>query len=213
MHWSRCTAGRCRKHGAGAKAFELSTERFLTSARLEPGKSEPVVSEVANPRHLRKALKKLRKLGRTISRKMEAAIRKHGKRKGFRISKRLRKQYELLARMHAKVANVRKDFLHKQSAAMGETQRTVDHGGAGAEKDDGFGPGQPEKARETCAAKSRAESRDVGRIVRSFRGDGRIQSGRGWYRIAGSTGEDVEAKPEMPPMRRRREKDLGRPVA
>ncbi|CAI9085715.1 transposase [Candidatus Methylacidiphilum fumarolicum] len=119
--WHASVTMRCRparEHGCGAEAFDLGTERFLTSARLEPGKSEPVVFEVANPRHLRKALKKLRKLGRTISRKMEAAIRKHGKRKGFRISKRLRKQYELLARMHAKVANVRKDFLHKQSAAM-----------------------------------------------------------------------------------------------
>ncbi|WP_045086497.1 hypothetical protein [Candidatus Methylacidiphilum fumarolicum] len=61
MHWSRCTAGRCRKHGAGAKAFELSTERFLTSARLEPGKSEPVVSEGTNPRHLCMTYKKLKK--------------------------------------------------------------------------------------------------------------------------------------------------------
>ncbi|MGD9897147.1 MAG: RNA-guided endonuclease InsQ/TnpB family protein [Candidatus Methylacidiphilaceae bacterium] len=119
--WHASVTMRCRparEHGRGAAAYDLGTERFLTSARLEPGKSEPVIFDVANPRNLRKALKKLRKLGRTISRKMEAAIKKHAKRKGFRVSKRLRKQYQLLARMHAKVANVRKDFLHKQSAAM-----------------------------------------------------------------------------------------------
>ncbi|CAI9085783.1 hypothetical protein MFUM_360005 [Methylacidiphilum fumariolicum SolV] len=59
MRWSRCAAGRCRKHEVGAKAFELGTEWLLTSARLEPEKSEPVFSESANPRHLRKVFKKL----------------------------------------------------------------------------------------------------------------------------------------------------------
>ncbi len=96
---------------------------------------------------------------------------------------------------------------------MGGTQQTVDHGRAEAEKDGGFNQRQPKKAKETGSAKSRIESREVGRIVRSFRGNGRIQSGRSWYRTAGSTGEKVETNPVMPQVQQYCEKDLGRPVA
>ena len=105
-----------REHGDGIEAFDLGLERFLTAARLEPEMDEPVIVVTANPRHPRKALDGVRKIERGISRKETAAIPRHGKRKGFRVSKRLRKERQLLAGAHAKVANVRKDFLHKESA-------------------------------------------------------------------------------------------------
>ncbi|WP_045086536.1 hypothetical protein [Candidatus Methylacidiphilum fumarolicum] len=60
MRRSRHAAGRCREHGAGAAAFELGREQFLTSASLKTEKSEPVVSEGTNKRYLHKALKRLK---------------------------------------------------------------------------------------------------------------------------------------------------------
>ncbi|BCX82761.1 hypothetical protein MIT9_P2347 [Methylomarinovum caldicuralii] len=51
-----------------------------------------------------------------IFRKEEAAKQASGKRKDFPISKRLRKEYALLGRLHEKVAHQRRDFLHQTSA-------------------------------------------------------------------------------------------------
>ena len=65
-------------------------------------------TEIQNPKHLKKALKKLKRLQRSVSRKT----------KGSNSRKRAVK---LLARQYEKVANKRKDFLHKT------TKYLIDH--------------------------------------------------------------------------------------
>ena len=71
---------------------------------------------VANPRHLRNQLSELKRLGQDISRKIRMAQRLSGKQKGFPISANLRKAIQHLARLHAKVARARRDFLHQTSS-------------------------------------------------------------------------------------------------
>lgn len=58
--------------------------------------------EIPNPKHLKKALKKLKRLQRSVSRKVKG-------------SNNRKKAVKLLARQYEKVTDKRKDFLHKTS--------------------------------------------------------------------------------------------------
>lgn len=60
---------------------------------------------IANPRHLRKAERKLARAQRTFSRRTRG-------------SNRYRKQREKIAKLHERVSNARKDFLHKLSRQL-----------------------------------------------------------------------------------------------
>ncbi|GAA3093136.1 hypothetical protein GCM10020001_005750 [Nonomuraea salmonea] len=68
--------------------------------------------EVAGPKALRAGLRKLRRLGRTLSRKVKG-------------SNNRRKAADRLARHHARVANVRADALHKATTALAAQYATV----------------------------------------------------------------------------------------
>jgi putative transposase len=74
------------------------------------------VETVANPRHLRNQLAELKRLGQEVSRKIRMAQRVSGKQRGFPVSASLRRSMQHLARLHAKVARQRKDFMHQTSA-------------------------------------------------------------------------------------------------
>jgi putative transposase len=93
---------------AGSEAgIDLGLVDFATlfdSALFDSNEHEhPVHSRtIPNPRHLRKAEKRLRRLQRRLSRCQRGS-------KGYEKVKRL------LARQHEKVANQRRDFQHKQS--------------------------------------------------------------------------------------------------
>ena len=65
-------------------------------------------TEIQNPKYLKKALKKLKRLQRSVSRKKKG-------------SNSRKKAVKLLARQYEKVANKRKDFLHKT------TKYLIDH--------------------------------------------------------------------------------------
>ena len=65
-------------------------------------------TEIQNPKYLNKALKKLKRLQRSVSRKVKG-------------SNRRKKAVKLLARQYEKVASKRKDFLHKT------TKYLIDH--------------------------------------------------------------------------------------
>ena len=65
-------------------------------------------TEIQNPKYLKKALKKLKRLQRSVSRKKKG-------------SNRRKKAVKLLARQYEKVTNKRKDFLHKT------TKYLIDH--------------------------------------------------------------------------------------
>ncbi len=100
-----------REAGVGLAAFDWGVKTFLTIA-AEDG----TITQVANPRHLRRQLEAIRQLGRIISRKHRAAQVASGKTTGFPISVSLRRAYAQLARLYGKVTRQRQDFLHQTSS-------------------------------------------------------------------------------------------------
>ena len=69
-------------------------------------------TEIQNPKYLKKALKKLKRLQRSVSRKKKG-------------SNSRKKAVTLLARQHEKVTNKRKDFLHKTSKYLIDHYDTI----------------------------------------------------------------------------------------
>ncbi len=101
-----------RERGSEIGAFDWGLTDFLTIAT--PKGTETV----ANPRHLKNQLAELKRLGQEVSRKIRMAQQLSGKQKRFPISANLRKAIRHLARLHAKVARQRQDFLHQTSAGL-----------------------------------------------------------------------------------------------
>ncbi len=97
-----------------AVEIELSRQQTHTgfSAGLDAGLEKFAVlsdgSIIENPRHLRKTEKRLKRAQRELSRKE----------KGSRNREKARQK---LAKLHAKIHNQRRDFLHKQSRRLVET--------------------------------------------------------------------------------------------
>ncbi len=93
---------------------------LTAAATLSNGK------KIDSPKPLKKALRRLRIRGRRVSRKVEAAkakagfLRKGKLPKGTRlpISKNRQKCAQKLARLHARIANLRTDFTHKLSTQL-----------------------------------------------------------------------------------------------
>ncbi|WP_205650545.1 IS607 family element RNA-guided endonuclease TnpB [Actinoplanes solisilvae] len=83
-------------------------------AVLSTGKLEP------NPRHLAAAQQRMRVLGRALSRKTGP-----DRRTGQRASKRWKRAAAWLGRAHARVANLRRDGLHKLTTRLAATYGTV----------------------------------------------------------------------------------------
>jgi putative transposase len=96
--------------GTEMGAFDWGLEDYLTIA------TPAGIETVANPRHLKNQLAELKRLGQEVSRKIRMAQQLSGRQRGFPISANLRKALQHLARLHAKVARSRKDFLHQTSA-------------------------------------------------------------------------------------------------
>jgi len=99
-----------RERGDEMGAFDWGLEDFLTIATSKRTET------VANPRHLRNQLAELKRLGREVSRKIRMAQQLSGRQRGFPVSANLRRSIQHLARLHAKVARQRKDFMHQTSA-------------------------------------------------------------------------------------------------
>lgn len=98
-----------RERGTEMGAFDWGVTDFLTIATGQG------IETVKNPRHLRNQLSELRRLSREVSRKIVAAQKTSGRKKGFPVSRNLRKAIHALSRLHAKIARQRKDFLHQTS--------------------------------------------------------------------------------------------------
>jgi len=99
-----------RERGTEMGAFDWGLTDYLTVATSRG------VETVANPRHLRNQLAELKRLGQEVSRKIRMAQRVSGKQRGFPVSASLRRSMQHLARLHARVARQRKDFMHQTSA-------------------------------------------------------------------------------------------------
>lgn len=81
--------------------IDMGLEHFLTTS---DGRHEP------NPRILKGGLKKLRRIQRASSRKMEAAKKRKAK---FRECKNLKKSFQKVAKLHVRVRNLRKEHHHQ----------------------------------------------------------------------------------------------------
>ena len=101
-----------RTCGTEMGAFDWGLTEFLTLATLHS------IETVANPRHLRDQLAEIKRLGQEVSRKIRVAQETSGRKKGFPVSASLRRAITHLARLHAKVARQRHDFLHQTSAGL-----------------------------------------------------------------------------------------------
>ena len=99
-----------RERGTEIGAFDWGLTEFLTLATPQG------IETVANPRHLRNQLAELKRLGQEVSRKIRMAQQLSGRQRGFPLSANLRRSIQHLARLHAKVARQRKDFMHQTSA-------------------------------------------------------------------------------------------------
>lgn len=86
--------------------IDLNTENFLTTSS---GK------RVANPNYYRIIKKRLAKEQRILSRRQRRAKKEH---RSLHTSKNYQKQKLIVAKLHEKVRNQRKDFLHKESTAL-----------------------------------------------------------------------------------------------
>ncbi|APZ42564.1 RNA-guided endonuclease InsQ/TnpB family protein [Acidihalobacter ferrooxydans] len=125
-----------RERGVETCAFDWGLETFLTVATHQQG-----IETVPNPRHLRRQLTELKRLGQDVSRKIRMAQKISGRKKHFPVSRHLRKAIQHLARLHAKIARSRKDFLHQTRAWLVnrfgaiatealDVKNMVHHGGA-----------------------------------------------------------------------------------
>ncbi|MEO3777987.1 IS607 family element RNA-guided endonuclease TnpB [Micromonospora sp. B11E3] len=120
-----------RDGGRWYVAFTVEVERF----DLQPAQPGSVVGVdvgiihlavlstgecVPNPRHLHRAQRVLRRLGRSLSRKAGP-----DRRTGARPSKRWQRAQARLARAHARVANLRRDGLHKLTTRLAREHGTI----------------------------------------------------------------------------------------
>jgi len=99
-----------RERGVEMGSFDWGLEDFLTIATSKG------IETIENPRHLRNQLAELKRLGQGVSRKIRMAQQSSGRKKGFPVSASLRRSIQNLARLYAKIARQRKDFLHQTSA-------------------------------------------------------------------------------------------------
>lgn len=77
-------------------------------------------TKIDNPKPLRKAMRRVKKLSRRCSRQEEARKRHNAK-----TSRRAIKRRASLARVHARVANIRRDVIHKATTAVANAFETV----------------------------------------------------------------------------------------
>lgn len=77
-------------------------------------------TKIDNPKPLRKAMRRVKKLSRRCSRQEDARKRHNAK-----TSRRAIKRRMSLARVHARVANIRRDVIHKATTAVANAFETV----------------------------------------------------------------------------------------
>lgn len=77
-------------------------------------------TKIENPKALRKSMKRIKKLSRRISRQEEAR-----KKRSAKTSRRMKKRRASLAKMHWRVANIRRDAIHKATTAISKNFETI----------------------------------------------------------------------------------------
>ncbi|UNC16135.1 IS200/IS605 family element transposase accessory protein TnpB (plasmid) [Acidiphilium multivorum] len=77
-------------------------------------------TKIENPKSLRKAMRRVKKLSRRISRQEEAR-----KKRAAKTSRRMRNRRAQLAKLHGRVANIRRDAIHKATTAVASTFETI----------------------------------------------------------------------------------------
>ena len=121
----RCDAGRWYvSYTVAVERAERSPARPASTVGVDVGITHLAVLStgelVANPRHLTNAQRRLRTLGRALSRKVGP-----DRRTGRRPSNRWQRAAARLAKAHARVANQRRDGLHKLTTRLAREHATI----------------------------------------------------------------------------------------
>jgi putative transposase len=77
-------------------------------------------TKIENPKPLHKRMKRIKRLSRRISRQEEAR-----KKRATKTSRRMKRRREVLAKVHWRVANIRRDGIHKATTAISKSFETV----------------------------------------------------------------------------------------
>jgi putative transposase len=109
-------AGLAHQHPGSVVGVDLGISALMALSRpLPDGRTK-----IENPKPLRKAMRRVKKLSRRISRQEEAR-----KRRAAKTSRRMVKRCARLARLHGRVANIRRDAIHKATTAVSTAFETV----------------------------------------------------------------------------------------
>jgi putative transposase len=106
-------------HPDAVVGVDLGISRLLVLSAPVPGVTDPD-GYVANPRHLDSARARLQRASRTVSRR-----RGPDRRTGQKPSKRWRRANASRNRLHQRVANARRDMLHKLTTALASYAGTI----------------------------------------------------------------------------------------
>jgi len=96
------------RHAAHQPPKAVGIDRGLLTFAVVADREGRELERIENPRPLQRALPKLRRQSRALSRKRK------GSRNRFRARRRL-------SRIHARIGNLRRDFLHRQSSRLAKT--------------------------------------------------------------------------------------------
>jgi putative transposase len=77
-------------------------------------------TKIENPKPLRKRMKRIKRISRRISRQEEVR-----KKRAAKTSRRMKRQSSVLAKVHWRVANIRRDAIHKATTAISKSFETV----------------------------------------------------------------------------------------
>jgi putative transposase len=95
---------------------DLGLSALMTLSRpLPDGRTK-----IENPKPLRKAMRRVKKLSRRISRQEEMR-----KKRSAKTSRRMVKRRARLGKLHGRVANIRRDAIHKATTAVSSAFETV----------------------------------------------------------------------------------------
>ena len=104
-----------------AIGIDLGITNYITTSQMDLLEKNIKHNKIANPKHLKKSIKKLKRLYRQLSRKQHPRAKDDKTLKSNNFIKHAKK----VAKLHKKVKNQRLDFLHKLSKAIIDENQVI----------------------------------------------------------------------------------------
>jgi putative transposase len=156
-----------RTRGEGVVGVDWGVETLATLAREDQS-----FARVENPRHLKLALEELRERQRLLARKQPG-------------SKNREKARKRVAVLHQKVANQRQSFLHQASTKLVASAGAIATEKLNIRNLTRSARGSLERPGRRVKQKAGLNREILSCVPRAVSPDASVQSGRGWYRVAG----------------------------